>query len=168
MATKAKDPKLALDGNKWFVENHKGKKDLVVNVTEFKQTVFISNVEDSVVTVKGKANAIVAQGVKKSGIIFDDIVANVEVINGSKVQLQANGVVPSIVIDKTQGATIYLQSAAGKKAEIVTSLSSEINVVTPGASAEADPKESPIPSQFVSKFNDKGVLITNPVEHVGV
>eukprot|EP01120_Amphizonella_sp_Union-15-10_P006269 TRINITY_DN1980_c0_g2_i1.p1 TRINITY_DN1980_c0_g2~~TRINITY_DN1980_c0_g2_i1.p1 ORF type:complete len:170 (-),score=49.64 TRINITY_DN1980_c0_g2_i1:67-576(-) len=169
MATKTeKKPKLALEGSKWFVENQQKKSDLVVNITEIKQIVFISNVEDSVVTIKGKANGVVVQGVKRSGIIFDDIVANVEVINSQKVQIQANGTVPSISVDKTHGATIYIQTPEGKKVEIVTSLSSEVNVVTPGASADSDPKEQPIPQQFVTVFDSHGHLVTKPVEHVGV
>jgi len=163
-----KQPKTALEGSKWIVENHKSKQDLVVTVTEFKQTVFISNIEDSVVTVKGKCNAIIIQGAKRSGVVFDAIVANVEVINCLKVQLQANGNLPSLTIDKTTGATIYLQAEDSKKVDIITSLTSEINVVTPGKTANDDPKEQAIPQQFVSNLDAKGNLVTKPVEHVGV
>ncbi len=92
------------------------------------------------------------------------VIANVEVINSQKVQLQANGSLNNIVIEKTRGATVFLQTDAGKKAEIVTSNSEEVNIVVPDPSG--DPKEHSIPVQFVSKF-EGNKLVTRPAEHSG-
>eukprot|EP01128_Nolandella_sp_AFSM9_P011294 TRINITY_DN7_c6_g1_i1.p2 TRINITY_DN7_c6_g1~~TRINITY_DN7_c6_g1_i1.p2 ORF type:complete len:158 (-),score=52.56 TRINITY_DN7_c6_g1_i1:131-604(-) len=154
-----------LEGNKWFVEKVEGKTDIVVNVAEAKQGVFISQIKDSVVTIVGKCSAISIESAVGSGIIFDDVVATVEVINSKKVQLQANGALNQIQIDKTNGATIYLQTAASQGAQLVTSLSSELNIVLPGATEEDDAIEHPVPEQYVSKFVD-GKLVTGPTDHV--
>lgn len=42
------------------------------------------------------------------------VIAVVEVVNSSGIQIQANGAVPSITVDKTSGVTIFVQSEAGR------------------------------------------------------
>jgi adenylyl cyclase-associated protein len=91
-------------------------------------------------------------------------VGSVELVNCVKVNLQANGKLPTLNIERTSGVNAYLQTAESKQVEVVTSSATEINLVLPGATADSDPKELPIPSQFVTKIeNDKPV--TKPVEH---
>lgn len=51
-------PKLALEGNKWVVENYNGNNDIVIDQTEIKHTVYIYNCQNSTVKVMGKVNAI--------------------------------------------------------------------------------------------------------------
>ena len=103
----------------------------------------------------------------KVGLVFQAVIASVEVVNSKKVQLQATGSVANIQLDNVHGATIYLTNENKANVEIITSNVTEVNVVTPGASADSDPKEQPIPQQYVSKFSgDK--LVTAPTEHVGV
>jgi adenylyl cyclase-associated protein len=94
------------------------------------------------------------------------VIANVEVINGQKIQLQANGTVSSIVVEKTNGATLYLQKEGSQKAQIITSNSSEVNIVVPAANPNDPPKEFAVPFQFVSQLQG-GKLVTKPVEHSG-
>jgi len=160
--------KVELKGSKWHVEGFKGKNDIVVEVTEAKQSVLVFKCEQSVVTVKGKCTSVSLDNSKKSAVIFDHIIATLEVVNCNGVQAQCNGSVPSITIDKTQGCNLFLQTADSKKVEIVSSASTEINVTTPGKTANDDPHEQAIPSQFVTKFGADGKLITKPSEHVGV
>jgi len=154
-----------LEGTKWFVTGVSDKTDIVVKITEPKQSVFIYKVTNAVVTIQGKCTAISVENATGSGIVFDDVVATVEVINSKKVQIQANGTVHQISLDKTNGATVYLQSAVGLQAVIATSLTSEINVVTPGKTENDDSVEQAIPEQFISKFVN-GKLITEPAAHV--
>jgi len=164
--SKVAEPVLKLESTKWKVENQKGAQ-LTVEVDNPKQSVYIYKCTDSVITVKGKASSIAVDTCTKTAVVFDDVIATAEVVNSKQVQIQANGSVPNITIDKTQGITIYIQSEAGKKTEIVTSASVDLNVVTPGKTENDDPKEQPIPHQFVTVFQgDK--LHTKPVEHVGV
>ncbi|KAL6063447.1 suppressor of rasval19 [Balamuthia mandrillaris] len=162
-----KTPKCELDGSKWNVQYQKGNSSIVVEAQNNKETVNIFSCEDSVVQVKGKVTNILVNGCTKVGVVFEDVISQVEVVRGKKIQVQATGSVPTIQVDKSEGVTLYLTTANKAAVSIITSLSSEINVVTPGASESDDPKEQALPQQFVSTFSgDK--LVTVPAEHVGV
>jgi adenylyl cyclase-associated protein len=99
-----------LDKNKWFVENITDKTDVKIEATP-NQGVFVSKIKNTVVTIVGKSNTIVIENAEASGVIFDDVISTVEVINSKKLQLQANGSVHAISIDKSAGVTVFLQSA---------------------------------------------------------
>ena len=163
----APEPVIKLENARWKVEHQKGNKEIVITIDNSKQSVYIFKATDSVVTIKGKVSSVAIDSCVKTAVVFDDVIATVDIVNSKRTQVQANGVVPNISIDKSEGATIFLQGADGKKVEIVTSASTEVNVVTPGKTENDDPKEQAIPHQFVSSFQgDK--LVTKPVEHVGV
>mmetsp|Transcript_17957 Transcript_17957/g.25048 ORF Transcript_17957/g.25048 Transcript_17957/m.25048 type:complete len:166 (+) Transcript_17957:68-565(+) len=164
----AATPVVELKGSKWQVGHQKGNSGIQIQITDNKQSVLIFKSENSVVNISGKVNSITIESCKNVGVIFDAVIATVEVVNSQKTQIQANGAVPSIQLDKSQGATIFLQSAEGKNVELITSSSTEVNVVTPGKTPNDDPIEQAIPHQFVTKFNANGKLETKPVEHVGV
>ena len=53
------------------------------------------------------------------GLLFDDIVASVEVVNSQNVQLQCTGRVPTVAVDKTDGIQVGpgLRDIAGAAAE---------------------------------------------------
>jgi adenylyl cyclase-associated protein len=185
----------------------------VVEIQDNKQTVQIYKCEDSVIIVKGKCTSISISkfpcrkkfsfyylpyfltprekkdNSRKTAVIFDNIIATVEVANCQSIQLQSNGVIPSISIDKTNGTIIYLQAPEGKNVEIISSASTELNVVTPGKrekncslknqkknpnsfclgkTESDDPREQAIPQQFVTTFASDGRIVTKPTEHVGV
>eukprot|EP01129_Flabellula_baltica_P002421 TRINITY_DN12231_c0_g1_i1.p1 TRINITY_DN12231_c0_g1~~TRINITY_DN12231_c0_g1_i1.p1 ORF type:complete len:176 (-),score=32.60 TRINITY_DN12231_c0_g1_i1:51-530(-) len=147
------------------VENQTGNTAITVEVSSPDQKVYITNVTGSVVTVTGKALSVSVENTKDSGVIFDDVIAAVEVFGSSKVQLQANGALPSLVMDKVTGASVYFQTPGGLDAEIVTSLCSEINLIDCNVGEDEDPKETPLPSQFATKFVD-GNWQTLPSSHV--
>jgi len=155
------------DRQTFWVENLNGRQDIVVNVTESRQKVYVRGVVDSVITVHGKPTSISVENAKGSGIIFDDVIATVEVVNSQKIQLQANGQVGSIVLDKTHGATLFIQTARGLGANIVTSQVSGINVNTPGAREEDDMVEHALPEQYITRWHN-GRWQTLPTEHSGV
>ena len=156
-----------LNGTKWQVENHVGVQDVKVTPENQKQSVYVYKCNESVITISGKCSSIAIDTCEKTGIIFDDVIASVEVVNSKGVQLQANGSVPNMTIDGTEGATIYVQTEAGRAVEIVTSNSRQVNIVTPGATEQDDPTEYPVPEQFLSKF-ESGKLVSSAVEHIGV
>jgi len=112
-------------------------------------------------TVTGKLSNISILNCTDCGFIFDDIIAAVEINRGKKIQLQANGAVPQILIDGTSGATVTLTESA-QNAQIITAQSELINLVIPGEEEDA---EIPIPSQYVSHLVD-GKLVTVCAEHV--
>jgi len=159
-----KPPKLQLDGNKWVVEYQLNNKEIVINDVESKQTCYIYKCNNSTIQIKGKLNSIAVDDCTKVAIVFDNVVASVELVNCRSVEIQVLGRVPSIAIDKTSGAQVYLSKSA-LDTEIITSKSSEMNVVIPGETEDQDLVELSIPEQYKSTFK-KGKLLTEVVSHI--
>uniref|UniRef100_A0A8D0L089 Cyclase associated actin cytoskeleton regulatory protein 2 n=1 Tax=Strix occidentalis caurina TaxID=311401 RepID=A0A8D0L089_STROC len=99
---------------------------------------------------------------KKFGLVFDNVVGIVEVINSRDIQIQVMGKVPTISINKTEGCHIYL-SEESLDCEIVSAKSSEMNILIP---QDGDYKEFPVPEQFKTAW-DGSKLVTEPAEIVG-
>jgi len=137
---------------------------LVIENPEARHTVYIFKCEDSVVQIKGKVNAITIDSCKKTGIVFDNAIAVVELVNCNSVQVQITGKVPSIQVDKTSGCQIFLSREA-LGVEIVTSKSDEMNVCLPGATAQDDLIEMAVPEQFKTTIVGNK-LVTECVQHV--
>ena len=104
------------------------------------------------VTVKGKINCISigvpyllavkknyhrvsSVGCKKSAVVFDSCIGMVEVINCQGLQLQCTGSVPSYSIDGSSGVTVFFNKD-NINAEVFTSKSTEVNLLTPGKTEE--------------------------------
>jgi adenylyl cyclase-associated protein len=51
-------PKLALEGNKWVVENHHNNSEVVIDKTELRHVVYIYNCHNSTIKINGKVNAV--------------------------------------------------------------------------------------------------------------
>ncbi|NXY73823.1 CAP2 protein, partial [Glareola pratincola] len=155
-------PVLELEGKKWRVEYQEDKNDLVINNTELKQVAYIFKCNKSTLQIKGKINSITIDNCKKFGLVFDNVVGIVEVINSSNIQIQVMGKVPTISINKTEGCHIYL-SEESLDCEIVSAKSSEMNILIP---QDGDYKEFPVPEQFKTAW-DGSKLVTEPAEIVG-
>lgn len=153
-------------GRKWVVENWTGNKELVVEDTDPKQSVYIFNCHNSTVQIKGKVNAITLDGCSKCGLLFDTVVASAEVVNCKGVQMQCTGAAPTVSIDKTDGCQLFMPVAALEGTEITTAKSSEVNVVAMGANDEEEPQEFAVPEQFVSRYRG-GKVVTEAVSHNG-
>jgi len=160
----AKPPRLTLEGSKWCVEYQVGNKNIVIADTEPKQTVYIYKCNNSVIQVKGKVNAITVDDCLKTAVVFENVVASFEIVNCRSVEVQATSKVPSIAVDKTSGCQIYLGKEA-LETEIITSKSSEMNVLIPSQSEDQDMVEMPIPEQYKTTVKG-GKLRTEIVQHV--
>lgn len=152
--TTEKPPVFARDGKKWLIENQKNNTNLVVDNAEMNNVVYIFKCVNSTIVVKNKINSIVMDSCKKSCVVFDSLVSSVEFINCQSVQMQVLGKVPTVTIDKTDGCQMYL-SKDSLNTEIVTSKSSELNVMIP--KADGDYSEHPIPEQFKTTVGPKGL-----------
>ncbi|CAB1350753.1 unnamed protein product, partial [Coregonus sp. 'balchen'] len=100
-------PLLELEGKKWreyFDQAH----DLVIEETELRQVAYVFGCSNSTLQIKGKINSIIVDNCKKLGLVFDNVVGIVEVINSKDIQLQVMGRVPTISINKTEGCQVYL------------------------------------------------------------
>jgi len=156
-------PKVELRDKVWWVENQRGNKEIVIDETNPKQSIYISNCFDSVVQIKGKVNQITVDKSDKTGIVFESVMASVEVINSKRMQLQVLGAVHTLALDKVQEIQIYL-SAESLGAKITSSVSCDINVSLPPKNEGDDYTEIPIPYQFQTTIVN-GKLITEPVRH---
>jgi adenylyl cyclase-associated protein len=163
-AVKKGQPKIELSGNKWLVEWQENNANIEINDTEAKHAIYIYKCENSVVRIKGKINSIAVDGCKKTGIVFQDAIAQVELVNSNSVELQVLGKVPSIAIDKCSGIQVFL-SKDSLHTEIVSSKSDSMNVLIPDPSGAPDPIEIAVPEQYKTVVKNNK-LVTTIVEHV--
>jgi len=158
-----KPARIQLDGKTWWIEGQVSNKEIVLDDTNVKQSIFISGCKDSVIRVVGKVNQITIENSTKTGIVFESVVAAVDVVNCKKVQMQCTGTMSSLNIDKVQEMQVYLSNDC-LGTSIITSLSCDISIVLPGETPEQDPVEQPIPYQFQTRIV-KGRLVTETVRH---
>lgn len=97
--------------------------------------VYIYKCTDSTIQVRGKINSIVMDSCKKTSVIFETLVSSMEFINCQSVQMQVVGKVATISIDKSDGCQMYL-SEDSLGVEVVSSKSSELNILVPTPSGE--------------------------------
>ncbi|KAJ2707594.1 suppressor of rasval19 [Coemansia sp. IMI 203386] len=163
-----KPPRMALEGNKWTVENY-GTEHLTIEATENRQTVYMYNCKGTTLEIKNKLNSVAIDGCQKCGVVFDSLVAECSIVNSKSVQVQARETVPSIQIDRTDGAQIFLSEAARESTQIITAKASEVNVSYPFETANPEDDnfvEQPIPEQLQTVVKD-GKLVTTILEHTG-
>ena len=86
------------------------------------------------------------------------LVGSIELVNCKSIQVQALGKVPTVSIDKTDGAQIYL-SKESLDTHIVSAKSSEMNVLVPNADA-SDYVEHPLPEQYKTVFDGSKFVTT--------
>lgn len=163
--SKAGPPKLELQmGRKWAVENQIGRKNLVIDDCDAKQSVYIYGCKDSVLQIQGKVNNITIDKCTKMGVVFKDVVAACEVVNCNGVEVQCQGSAPTISVDNTSGCQLYL-SKDSLGTSITSAKSSEINVLVP-TGPDGDWGEHSLPQQYIHVFKD-GQFETTPVSHSG-
>ena len=113
----------------------------------------IENCNECVIQIKGRVKNILISNCKAVGVIVQDIVSSADIVNCTKVQLQATGKVPSIQIDKTDGCEIYLMTAGTyDDLLIATAKSQDMTITFPDPSNPEDYKMESIPHQFVHRL----------------
>ncbi|KAM6904365.1 adenylyl cyclase-associated protein 2 isoform 2-T2 [Lycodopsis pacificus] len=161
-AVQKKTPLLELEGKKWRVENFEQKHDLMIEETELKQVVYVFGCNNSTLQIKGKINSIIIDNCKKMGLVFENVVGIVEIINSKGIQLQVLGTVPTISINTTEGCQVYL-SKDSLNCDIVSAKSSAMNILVP---QDEEYREFPVPEQFKTVW-DGSKLVTEPTEIAG-
>jgi adenylyl cyclase-associated protein len=170
MRTK-KPPRKDLGGNKWIIENYEntGSADIIDIAAQLSHSILISRCSKCVLRISGKANAVSIDNCTGLSILVDSLVSSLDVIKSTRFQLQVDGVVPTVLLDQVDGATIYL-GARSLGTEVLSSKCSGVNVVVPareeGGKEEADDRECPLPEQIRSVVRD-GVVVSEVVEHAG-
>ena len=149
-AAQSKRPsKKELDGNKWAIENYDNEKTPIEIDAQRQHSILITRCNSTTIRVSGKANAISVDNCSRLDIIVDSLVSSVSVVGSNNFRIQVTGTLPSVQLDKVDGATIYL-SPESLDAEIYTSKCSSINITLPPANDNADSVEAPIPEQIRS------------------
>lgn len=155
-------PKCELSGNKWAVEYQEGNKELAVEVTSIKQSVYVYNCKKSTLQIKGKPNSICIDACSKVDVIFENALSSCDIVNSKDIQMQCTGMAPSINIEGCVAVTCYLSEESKETAHVITSKSAAINIIVP--TSDGDIKETPIPEQFLTKFSN-GEWTTEAVSH---
>ncbi|KAJ2502421.1 suppressor of rasval19 [Coemansia sp. RSA 1972] len=167
-APKAKAPRMELQKDKWVVENY-GAEHLSIEATATWQTVYMYNCTGTTLDISGKLNSVAIDNCQKCGIVFDSLVSQCEIVNSKRVQVQAREAVPSILVDRTDGAHLFLSEAARDATQITTAKASEVNVSFPFETAnpeDDDSVEQPVPEQLQTVVKN-GKLVTTVLEHTG-
>ncbi|SCV69098.1 BQ2448_2118 [Microbotryum intermedium] len=161
-----KPPVLALEGNKWLVENYDSDPQISIADTSIQQTVNVFNCKASVVQVKGKVNAISIVNSPKLSVLLHSTVSALSISSSPGFTVQVLGKVPTILVDGTDGGMIYL-SKESLSAEIITAKTSALNISLP-VEGEDDGvfEERAVPEQLKTVVVD-GKLVTTVVEHSG-
>jgi len=164
-APKKGPARIALEGIKWVVEFADNNPNIEISETEPKHAIYIYKTDHSVIKVKGKINSIVLDNCKRTAVVFETAISGFEIVNCTSVEVQVLGAVPNVAIDKSQGVQVILAETS-LHTEIVTSKSSEMNIVIPNpANKNDDPIELPVPEQYKTLIKN-GKLSTNTVDHV--
>ncbi|KAJ2616153.1 suppressor of rasval19 [Coemansia sp. RSA 1365] len=161
-------PRMELQGDKWLVENY-GTEHVTIEALKTKQTVYMYNCKGTTLDIKNKLNSVAIDSCQKCGVVFDTLVSQFEIVNCKSVQIQARETVPSILIDRTDGAHIFLSEAARDQTQITTAKASEVNISFPYETKGAEDDnfvEQPIPEQIQTLIRD-GKLVTTILEHAG-
>ncbi|EEH06519.1 adenylyl cyclase-associated protein [Histoplasma capsulatum G186AR] len=155
-----------LDGNKWYIEHYDSITDIIEVPAQLSHSILISHCNKAIVKINGKANAISIDNCTGLSVIVDSLVSSVDVIKSPTFALQIDGVVPTILLDQVDGASLYL-SQASLNTEIFSSKCSNVNIVVPPKEGtDDDSKELPIPGQIRTVVRN-GAAISEIVEHAG-
>jgi len=163
-----KEPKLYLNKGTWFSENANSSNGITeIPDVQLKENVYILKPRDCIVRIPNKCKSIQIDGAHKATIVFSSVVSLCEVFNSSRVKIICEKFAPSFAIDKTSGVSIFLsEENKANPPDIICSSISEVNIVVPGATPEADPIEMALPEQYISKYDPAtGKITTEPVVH---
>jgi len=152
-----KPPVFELQDKKWIVEYQEGNQNLVIDRTNDKQAVYMFKCKNSVLQVNGKINSIILDNCVKCGVVFTDLISTVEFINCQSIKAQANGFVPTVSVEKTDGCQIFL-GEKGLETQIISAKSSEMNVCV--TKEDGDLNEFPLPEQYRSVWDGKKFVTT--------
>jgi len=146
-------------GTKLQIEHQVQNKTMTYESPSLQQTVYMYNCKNSLLKISGKVNSIVLDKCVRCGVVVDDVVSSVEIINGRDVDCQVINVCASIIIENTEGVKVYVSEAGMDKLEVYSSKSANILINAPGKRLDPDTKEEQegiiehaLPSTLCSTF----------------
>lgn len=144
-----------MGAQKWQVEYQSGLCE--VKPTSNKETVYIYGCIGAGIDVQGDCRNITIEQCKNTRVFFNSVLATCEIVNSKKAYVNIRGKCPSLSIDNTDGATIFIsQDSLDGKIEFTTSKSSEMNLQWEKGE---DIIEKPIPEQYKHTIANGAVTV---------
>jgi len=160
-AKKVRPPAEQRSPGKWVIENFVDTQKELAD-THIQDMIYIGSCKNCTFVIKGKVKGITIDNCTKVGVVCDECLSLIEVVNSNSCQLQITQHAPCVNIDKCSCLSVYLSRAAinpDTLTKVYTSKSSNINVNIPGKTDEDDMIEMAVPEQFCSTVVD-GKLVT--------
>lgn len=147
---KVKPPAIRKQGFRVWVENYVEGVEEIGDVG-IKNEVYIVNCSGCGFKVSGKVKTVTVDSCKKVQVEIGEVLTSVDMINTKGATLFLTKQAPTINIDKCEGPRLVLyQDLLDKEPQIITSMTSDMNISVPGATESDDFKDIPIPYQFTT------------------
>eukprot|EP01084_Bolivina_argentea_P108748 194368_1 len=163
-AKKVSPPSMKKKGPRLWVENYiEGTQEL--KECDVRTEVYFLNCKNSGFAIPNKVKAVIMDNCNRLQCEVSEVVSAVEQINCKSCTYYLKKNIPTISIDKCSNPKLVLfQEVIDKKPEIITSMTSDMNISFPRKNADDDWKEVPIPYQFKTSIDpDTGNVTTVPV-----
>jgi len=152
---KVKPPAITKKGFRIWIENFVEGVEEISDAT-IKNEVYIVNCSNCGFKISSKVKQVTLDSCKKVQCEISEVLTGVDMINtkGSTLYLQKQ--VPTLNIDKCEGPRVVLsQEILDSNPQIITSMTSDMNISLPGATEDEDFKDVPIPYQFTTTVDPK-------------
>jgi len=167
-AKPAKPAAIRKQGFRIWVENYtEGVEE--IKDAGLKNEVYICNCKNAGFRIPTKVKTVTIDSCQKVQVEIEEVLTSVDMINTKGTTLYVKKTAPTINVDKCAGPRIVLfQELLDKQPQIVTSMTSDMNISVPGATADDDFKDVPIPYQFITTVDPKTKEVsTVPMSHMG-
>merc|ERR1712087_1050900 len=115
------------------------------------------------IAIPKKCKSVIIDSCKKIQV---EVSTSVDMINSKSCTLYLKTTVPTLNIDKCEAPRVVLfQELLNKKPQIITSMTSDMNISVPGKTDDDDWKDVPVPYQFITTVNpETKAVVTVPMQ----
>jgi len=167
-AKKVKPPSIRKQGFRVWVENYVEGVEEISGVG-LKNEVYLCNCKNAGFKISEKVKCVTIDSCSKVQIEIGDVLTSVDMINSKGCTLYLQKTIPTLNIDKCEAPRVVLfQECLNAMPQIITSMTSDMNISLPGQTADDDFKDVPIPYQFTTTVDPQTKEVkTVPVDHSG-
>jgi len=152
---KVKPPSIRKQGFRIWIENYVEGVEEITDAT-IKNEIYIVNCSNCGFKVASKVKQVTVDSCKKVQCEIAEVLTGVDMINTKGSTLYLTKQAPTLNIDKCEGPRIVLyQEVLDTNPQIITSMTSDMNISIPGATEDDDFKDVPIPYQFTTTVDPK-------------
>jgi len=152
---KVKPPSIRKQGFRIWVENYVEGVEEIADAT-IKNEIYIVNCRECGFKVSSKVKQVTIDSCKKVQCEIEAVLTGIDMINTKGSTLYLKKQAPTLNIDKCEAPRIVLyQEILDTNPQIITSMTSDMNISLPGATEEDDFKDVPIPYQFTTTVDPK-------------